>query len=406
MMRVRKISADLFLNLFASFVPLFFLQYIIQPYVASIIGADRYGTLLLILGVLNIGVGIFGSTLNNARLLDNRFYEKVKGDYPLFLVAFCFFNSVFTFSTLRIYKIPLDWLSFSILICASILAVSNSYLVADYRIHLNYKKILASKLLLSVGYGLGLILFQLTSQWAWIFFIGYCLEFIYIVFTTQISREPYQITSNIQKSLRRLLFLILSAALGSVLIYLDRLIIFPVFGGSELSAYYAASIVGKTISLVTGPMAGVLLSYIVKISSITKRQFSLYCLTLVGFGILGYFVCLVISQPLIVFLYPDLLSSSLPYIPYTVVASMFSIFYSFVWPIVLRFGKNSYPLVITLLKAVVYLILVIALIRKHGVLGVALASLFASAAQSIAVFFFGLRIAKNSDTRESLLASN
>ena len=392
MIKVRRISIDIILNFLASFVPLFILQFLIQPYVARKIGADKYGSLLLILGIINIGIGVFGNTLNNARLLDNHFYQKEKGDYPILLIIFCLFNSLFTFFALRIYQIHFDYFSYSVIIFTGILAVSNSYFFADYRIHLNYKKILACKLSLTIGYGVGLLLFQHTKRWEWIFFIGYLLEFGFVILTTQISREPCHLTPNIKKTLQRLFFLVLSSVLGSGLVYLDRLIIFPVFGGAELSFYYAASIVGKTLSLVTGPMTGVLLSYIVKIDRITKKQFSVYSITLLGFGILGFYICLIISKPLIGLLYPDLLTASLRYIPYTVAASMFGIFYSFVWPIVLRFGKNSYPLIITVLKAIVYLGTAVFFVRTHGVLGIALANLLASATQAMTVFFLGFNI--------------
>lgn len=395
-MNIRKISVDLVLNNLSFFIPIFILQFLIQPYVAKVIGADSYGSLLLIVGIINIGVSVFGSTLNNARLIDNQLYLERKGDYPLLLASSCLFSSLLTFIAIYAYKIPLDCFSYSIILCTSVLAVSDSYLVSDYRIHLNYKNILISKLLLTVGYGCGLILFYYTKRWELIFFIGYSFEFLFIILTTQISREPFQITINIKKTLLRLLFLIISAALGSVLTYLDRLIIFPIFGGAELSVYYAASLVGKTLSLVTGPMAGVLLSYIVKITSITKKHFILYCLALCIGGTLGFFVCLLISKPLIGLLYPDLLSASLSYIPYTVGASMFGVFYSFVWPIVLRFGRNSYPLIITILKAAVYLSTAVLFVRSYGVLGIAVANLLASAIQAIVVLFLGLRVSKNS----------
>lgn len=404
-MNIKKIFVDFVLNLFSSFLPLFALQFLIQPYVARAIGADRYGSLLLVLGILNIGVGVFGSTLNNARLIDNQLYEKDKGDYPLLLVIFCLCSSMFTFFALRLYQIPLDWFAYGVLISTSILAVSNSYLVSEYRIRLNYKNILLSKLFLTIGYGCGLLFFYHTKRWELIFFTGYCLEFIYVMSSTQISREPYIITLNIKGTLRRLLFLILSAALGSVLTYLDRLIIFPVFGGNELSIYYAASLVGKTLSLATGPMSGVLLSYIVKINSVTKKQYALYCFILLMITSLGFLICLIISKPLIGLLYPDLLSASLLYIPYTVGASMFTVFYSFVWPFVLRFGKNPYPLIITVLKTVVYLSLSLMLIKAYGILGIAIASLFASATQALVVFLLGLRLTIITDKNKTTLGS-
>jgi O-antigen/teichoic acid export membrane protein len=395
--QVKIISGDIIYNLIASAVPLIFLQFIIQPYIARIIGTEQYGGMLTVVGLLNIGMGMFGSPLNNARLIDDHHYNEQKGDYNLFLSLFVIINTVFLFLVISMYQVQLHGIEYFLLGSISIFSIVTNYLAADYRIRLDYKQIMVSKIFQTIGFFLGCFLFILTKKWEWVFFVGYGLSLIYMLCTTSLWKEPFRSTVHLKKTSIRILFLVLSASLGSVLTYFDRLIIFPVFGGTELSIYYAASIVGKTVFLVTGPLAGVLLSYSVRLKSVSKKQFFIYVLVLFVFSIIGYLICYAISKPLIRLLYPDCLSGSLIYIPYTVAIAMLGVVYSFIWPLVLRFGKNFYPLIVTLLKAVVYLPLTFIFIKPFGMMGVNYANLFASVVQVLIVVVLGFRVCKRSN---------
>ncbi len=388
--KTKKATGDIILNLIATAVPLFVLQFLIQPYVARVIGTEKYGAVLTIISLLNIGMGIFGSPLNNARLIDDQYYKETKGDYNIFLSLLSLLNTIFIFIAIRSYNFDIDWISYLLLLLISILSVVSSYLEADYRIHLNYKRIMLSKLVQTVGYGFGCLLFAKTKRWEWIFFVGFGLKLIYSFFTTSLWKEPFGITSNIRKTTKRIFFLVFSSAIGSILVYLDRLVIFPLFGGTELSIYYAASIVGKTVNLATDPLAGVLLSYLAKMKSVSRKQFSFYILALVVLAIIGYFVCFVISKPLISILYPDCLPRAMLYVPYTVAAAMLGIVYSFVWPLVLRFGKNSYPFLITVSKAALYILVIVLTIKRVGIMGVAYATLLATGLQALLAIILGI----------------
>jgi O-antigen/teichoic acid export membrane protein len=106
----------------------------------------------------------------------------------------------------------------------------------------------------------------------------------------------------------------------------------------------------------------------------------------------GGFACLFIGKPLISFLYPDYLEASIVYLPITIGMAMVEVFYSFVWPIILRFGKSSSPMYITLIKAITYVSIAVRLSETHGIMGVCYAGLIGSLLQAGAVFVLGLLI--------------
>ncbi len=402
--KVRQVAGDLVYNIIASAVPLFFLQFLIQPYVARVIGTEQYGGMLTVVGLLNIGIGMFGSPLNNARLIDNHYYINQKGDYNIFLSFLSAINASLLFLVIRLYQLEIDNYEYILLIFISLASVMTNYLAVEYRIKLDYKRIMLSKIVQTLGYCLGCLLFIITRDWEWIFFVGYGLCLVYIIFTTSLWKEPFRSTEHIKKTSIRISVLVLSASLGSFLMYFDRLLIFPLFGGTELTIYYAASIVGKTVALITSPLSSVLLSYIVHLKRITRKQFSFYIIILFAFAILGYIFCILISEPLIYLLYPESKDMAMQYVPYSIAASMFGVVYSFIWPFVLRFGKNSYPLLITVIKAILYLLFIIILVKPFRVMGVNYANLFATAIQAFIVIMLGFKVCtKSSQKNEDLI---
>jgi len=252
-------------------------------------------------------------------------------------------------------------------------------------------------LFLTIGYIIGFLIFTNTLEWQYIIVSGYAFEFIYCLCSTSIWKEPLKITSNFKKTIKRVLYLLVSSFIGSTLIYFDRLLIYPIFGGSELSFYYAASIVGKTVSLISSPVTSVVLSYISRTVKITKKQYIIYSSIIVSLSVVGFIFCICISRPIILILYPDLLSGSLKYIPYVVFGSMLSLIYSFLWPIVLKFGNESYPVIIIIIKTIIYIGTVMILIKLIGIFGIIYANLLASLIQLILIFILGFKITKNNN---------
>lgn len=99
----------------------------------------------------------------------------------------------------------------------------------------------------------------------------------------------------------------------------------------------------------------------------------------------GSIVAIYLSPPVINLLYPNFLENSKPYISVTVITAMLGFFYSFIWPIVLRFGRNYYPVMMQGIKATAYLLSGVLLIPSFQVLGVAYASLIGSIIQVMVV---------------------
>ena len=56
------------------------------------------------------------------------------------------------------------------------------------------------------------------------------------------------------------------------MLYLDRLLLLPILGGSAVSVYTVASFAGKSLGVLMTPMAGVLLSYYAQKDYVMTRK--------------------------------------------------------------------------------------------------------------------------------------
>lgn len=94
-MNKRKIISDITLNILASVGPIFVLQFLILPLVASKINSDSYGQLLTIVGLMNLSAATLGNVLNNSRLINYKKYEElnIEGDFNIILKVF-FINNI------------------------------------------------------------------------------------------------------------------------------------------------------------------------------------------------------------------------------------------------------------------------------------------------------------------------
>jgi len=92
----KKIFFDVILNMVATFIPMFALQFIILPQVALKISADSYGQLLAITAFMYLSASTFGSVLNNSKLIHYKRYEElnIQGDFNIVLSIFLVSNII------------------------------------------------------------------------------------------------------------------------------------------------------------------------------------------------------------------------------------------------------------------------------------------------------------------------
>lgn len=336
--RRRGIVRDFGLNILASALYTGVTQLLVYPGLSRMIEPSEYGSLLTAMAVVNVVGSSLGGSLNNTRILMQGDYDRqgAVGDYNMIFVMLAMVTVPLTASILSLTGLATGANLVGTVIVA-LLVLWRAYYSASYRIRIDYGKNLVSSAVGVAGYGLGMVLARSTGYWSLAFIAGEFFTCLYIGLTGHIVRESMRRTGLLVHTLRKYAFLFAGTVLGALNLYLDRFLIYPILGASEVSTYVVASFLGKSAGLLMGPIAGVLLTYYAKAASLSRAQF-LRQLGLMAVGSAGgYLLILLFGEPVTTMLYPTIAESAMPYLAVANLASIAFVAGNMIHPSVLRF---------------------------------------------------------------------
>jgi O-antigen/teichoic acid export membrane protein len=384
----KKIFSDVTLNIFATLIPMFVLQFLLLPLVASDLDSNEYGQLLAIVAFLYLSAGTIGNILNNVRLINYKNYKdlNIQGDYSILVVISIIVNIIFMMVGLWYYGEALSVLSIVILILTSIFILLKNYMIVEFRIKLNFKNILYDSLLLLLGYIVGFTLFVVSGYWQFIYLCGFATSFVFVFKRTDILKEPLAKTPIFKKTTHQTITLLVSGILLALGTYIDKLLLYPLLDGEAVSIYYTATIIGKTISLVIQPITGVLLSYFAQLNKFETKYFHLLFVLSTLVGAVGYCLTILISKPLLSIVYPQFVEEALKYIHITTIGIIIIIITNILNVVILKFCDMRWQLIINLSYMVVYVVMSLILLYLYGLMGFCLGILIASIVKLIVMF--------------------
>ncbi|VBB43281.1 conserved membrane hypothetical protein [uncultured Paludibacter sp.] len=387
--KIKNVSQDILLNVVANMIPVIILQFLIQPIVANKLGAERNGLFITIIALLRFTVVITGSSLNNTRLLLDKMYKNNNfvGDFNLYLLVLSVVNIFIVAVGLILYGKSISAIEIFIICILSLLWMIKDYLIVEYRIILNYKKILINNLLLSLGLVLGLLVFIYLPYWHVIFIVGYLISFLHVFWTTKLIKEPFVKTSMFAILNKTILVIIFANFLAMLSANFDRLVLYPLVGGTLVSIYYSASAMGKMMTLLSSPLSSVFLSYVVKYELLPMKWFNYIVGISIFLGIILYIIFILVSPILLNVLYPKWSNESIRYVPIVTAIAIFELVVTVINPIVMRFCKINYQIKIQLLFLLSYMVLGLSLLKVFGMIGFAYGVLIATFIKVLYVYF-------------------
>lgn len=388
----RKILYDIFLSIISSFIPVLALQFIILPLLASKLDNETYGKLITITALMNMVAGTLGNVLNNSRLILNKKYEtlNLKGDFQYLLLLFISINIIIIIFGLLYYDSPFNWTGFSLILFSSVLLLIKGYAVVEFRLDLNYTKILFESLFLIGGYFVGYVFFLLFDHWQLIYFFGGLSSFIFIYRNTRILFEPYKKTSIFSFTSIQTYSLLFSGILLSLGTYIDKLLLYPLFGGEIVAIYYTASLLGKTIALVIHPITGVFLSYLAPLQKFSNNKFILILGISTTIGIFSYIFVIIFSKPVLSILYPKYVTQALEFIPVVTLSLIILVISNIINAVLLKFHDLKWQIIINLIYIAIYVFMSLLLMKPYGLMGFCVGILISSIIKllfMVAVYF-------------------
>lgn len=392
--KYKKIVFDVILNICATALPLMILQLAIYPLIEKRAGTDRYGVVLTLISLLTVISGSLGNSLNNIKLIKNKEYENhnLEGDFSILVISEIVISMVILgISLLRYHESLVDIILLILLVA---IWTFREYIIVVFRIKLNFVGIVINNLIMVIGYFLGLLLFYFSDFWEFIYILGIAFSIGYIAISNRLKIVSWSKTPLFWGTTKELVILIAASVLLNLFNYADRMIIYPMLGGTAVAIYYASTLFGKVVSSAVSPLNSVVLSYISKKDEMKRKSI----LVILGFSIVvavfGYIICVIISRPSLMLLYPDLVNESMQYVPVMTVVAMITMISSVLTPFVMKFCKMKWQLIINGIVLCVYLITSLSLFRFYGLMGFCVGVLISNIIKMIIVASLGIKSAK------------
>lgn len=380
-----KFLGDMLLNIIASGMPIALLNLLVYPMIAGQVGATTYGTLTVCVGVQNFVNGIWGSSVAYTRLLHLK--KEEEGSFSLLFLINLSGGLIMNIFMLWLTGCLKEGINVPLLLLSEIFLIANNYLAVEYRLKLSYVKIFMTNACGCIGYLLGYVMLSAMNFQCWeiVFVTGYGASFIYNLCSTSIWQQKLMITPGFKLLLKNTNVLVTTSTISGVSTYLDKFVIYPYLGAESMTYYQTASIMSKIIPMLATSISNVILSYLVKISVLSRKILSVCIIALSCVCVIGYYVCGLIVPVVIQVLYPSFYEKCMDIIPYANMIAMLQMFYTFIVPLTLRYAERRMQYYIQIGRLVPYLLFTVLLIGKYSLTGFCYATIISLLVQNLIV---------------------
>lgn len=389
--KLSAVTGDFALNILASVINTFARQIVVFPILAACLPDAEYGTVLTVVGLVNVLAALVGGTMNNIRLIRNNDYSEVpqKGDFLRILSYGCGAGVLCCLVIGGVFRLP----AVTTALLCGYLVVNNfyQYSCAYFRLDLQFKRNFIANVLASAAYIFGCAIFASFRLWPMIFLLGEGAGLIYSTLTTGFYKETFAKSPLFRETGRAYLELAFVNLISNLLMYADRMIIYPILGAESVSYYSTASFFGKSAGIVMTPIASVLLGYFSQRNfHASKKLFML--VNGLSLGCLAVFLafCWGLGPWFTKLLYPTLFEQSAPYIFLANLGAVISIAGNMAQPMLLKGCSTRYLMGIQVLYGAVYLAGSLLLLPAYGLAGFCASTILANSVRLLAFYGLGL----------------
>jgi len=397
-----RIAKDYALSVIASVIYTFARQIVVFPFLAEHLTEADYGTMLTVVGLVNVFTALVGGTLNNIRLIRATAYEEEgkKGDF----LWLCLWGSVLGVAGCVALGFIFDLSVWTVVILSVYIVINNfyQYATAYFRLKLNFLRNFIVNVVASVAYVASCFFFASATLWPLIFLCGELAGLVYTVITTKFYKESFSRTPLLRTTTTMYLQLALVNLISNLLMYADRMILYPILGAESVSYYSTASFFGKSAGMVMVPIAGVLLGYFSqKNFRATKKRFlGVNALSLAVLAVFMLF-CIPVAPWFTKILYPTLFEESAPYILLANLGAVISIAGNMAQPMLLKACSTRDLIIIQIAFGVIYLASSLWLLPLYGLYGFCWATILSNLFRLLSFYVLGLlKIGTKGETRE------
>ena len=347
-------------------------QFVVFPCWNRVLGSEAYGNIVYLLGIMNILAISVGSGVNYARMRKSSEGETANRPYNILMAA----GSGLSLVVLLVLKAsgllqigPVDFILFCIL---TIVTMWRFYADVEYRLHINYKGYFLYYLIIGLGYLAGVFLFKFTGCWPLALLPGEIAGLLLVLWKGSVFKKDVAAGSSAFPPILQLAALLVGINVLSSLIFNgDRILLNFAAGSAAVSVFYIASLFGKTMTLITTPLNGVLVGHLAKYEgSLTARQMNQIAAMTAAGAVLATVVCVVASMLILPLLYPADYEAVRGYL---ILANTAQVIYFtgnvLTTSILLRFTSARNQMLVPLVYGTLFLLVCIPATLKFGIRG-------------------------------------
>lgn len=367
------------LNLIYSVIGIVFLnaiiQFVLYPFLNKQLGDESFGIVLTMLSMISVISSSLGLSVNYARMVIVKENETKNGDYNFVLLIFNIIGIAAITIFLIIYR-QLSIVNVVMLNLLMIITMVRYYGDVEYRKNLNYFSFMIYYILIGVGYGLGCLLYMVIPNWQLAMLIGEIAALVFVFLKGNIFKNFFKRSNNWKKILSLSISLCIGELIANLLLNSDRLLLYIFEDGTSVTTYYVASLIGKIIAMVTGPLNGVIIGYLSRYDNLDKKFKLIYISIVLVMGLLAIIGCLFISPIFIKILYPNTYDAAMEIIVYAVVGQVVFFCSNVCTTLIIKFYHSNYQLIISIVSLVFYATVSIIGVVVNGLVGFSMGSMF------------------------------
>lgn len=390
--KLKSVSGALWYSILGIAVMNGVIQLVLYPYLNVQLGAETFGTVLTLLSVVAIVGVTFGTGANYSRMLSFSRKEDSNGDYNRFLL--------YSFLIALVIGIGITWWTgwndlrmtagYYLLL---IFSITRYYADVEFRLRLNYRKYCVFYILIALGYVLGVTVYPLSKSWILAVLLGEIAAVVYTKASGNIFDGLRPVRSEFYKQNRSSWVQLAFVQLITIsVLHLDRILLQVICDGTAVAVFYAATLVGKMIALISTPLNSVLIGYLARYEGgFTARKLWRICLFCVPLGLVLNIFCTIGAYVFVKWMYADIFELVKPYLWLANGGQVFYFLAGTLMVFVMRFAGEKYQVYISGAYLAVFLILAVPMTICWGIRGMAWAVLLGNLAQILMIAIIGCR---------------
>lgn len=388
--KIKTITGDLMYSMLGLIVMNGVIQLVLYPQLNRYMGEERFGVVLTLISIVAIMGSTFGTGANYSRMVTRKKGTDSNGDYNIFLLIIAGMSVIVSLVGLLWLGefTPVVFIGFLILM---ILTVIRYYSDVEFRLNLNYKRFFIYYLLIAAGYVAGVLLYPLTNSWIFAMILGEGAAVAFVIIAGGIFKRPlFAKSEHFGTNMKSMMIMSGTDLIAALVLNSDRILLQAFAGGVAVTVFYAATLIGKMMSLISTPLNGVIIGHLNRYDGgLSYKTFGKICGTSILLGAVMNVLCVGVSYVFVKIMYPDIFDMVVPYLWLANAGQIFYFISNTLTVVLMRFTDEKYQLYINVTYLVVFLVLAVPMTYMWKLMGMAVALLIVNTAKILIIALFG-----------------